>query len=132
MTDRYWVVFCATTQLRWLRILKAGFRHCFVVRHDGRHWITIDPLAGFLDVAVQPVAASRDLIAWYRSQGHCAVAAQADRPAPSRARSPTTHLAPLTCVSVCKRVLGLHDWRIVTPFQLYRHLCRAAARQPAA
>jgi hypothetical protein len=31
-------------------------------------------------------------------------------------------LAPFTCVEAAKRVLGLHDRRVVTPWQLYRRL----------
>ncbi len=29
---------------------------------------------------------------------------------------------PFTCVEAAKRVLGLHDRRVVTPWQLYRRL----------
>jgi hypothetical protein len=66
---------------------------------------------------VQPVAADFDLIGWLRERGHAVAAAPIRRdhlrPAP---------LAPFTCVEAAKRVLGLHDRRVVTPWQFYRRL----------
>ena len=114
-----YVAFTGKTDLWWLRILKPGFRHCFVVLNDGRHWITVDPLANALDVAVQPVPPETDLPAWYCAQGLSVV------PARRRASLPRPMpIAPVTCVEVVKRTIGLRDRWIVTPFQLYRALCR--------
>ena len=53
---RAWVVFCGDADLWWLRLLRPGFRHCFVALNDGTHWITMDPLSPHLEIAVQPVA----------------------------------------------------------------------------
>jgi hypothetical protein len=112
-----WVAFCGEAELWWLRLLRPGFRHCFVVLNDGTHWITIDPLSPHMEVVVQPVASGFDLIGWLRERGHAVAAAPIRRdhlrPAP---------LAPFTCVEAAKRVLGLHDRRVVTPWQLYRRL----------
>ncbi|MCD8496748.1 MAG: hypothetical protein LRZ85_00855 [Alphaproteobacteria bacterium] len=33
-----YVVFTGRTDLPWLRWLKPGFRHCFVLLNDGRQW----------------------------------------------------------------------------------------------
>ena len=70
-----------------------------------------------MEVAVQPVTTDFDLIAWFVERGHAVV------PAPVR----RDHLrpapwGPFTCVEVVKRVLGLHDRWVVTPWQLYRRL----------
>lgn len=114
---RTFVVFSGRTDLAWLRLLRPGFRHCFLVIHDGRHWLSLDPLATFMDLAVQPVPAEFDLPAWYRDQGFVVVPAALDR---SRRRP--APWAPFTCVEAVKRVLGLHDRWVLTPFQLYRKL----------
>lgn len=117
---RAWVVFSGEAELAWLRLLRPGFRHCFVALNDGRHWITIDPLSPFTDVAVPSVPADFDLPDWFRRQGMTVVPGGLrrglTRPAP---------WAPFTCVEAVKRVLGIQDRFVLTPWQLYRHLIRA-------
>ena len=126
---RAWVVFCDNSELAWLRLLKPGFRHCFIVLNDGDHWIAIDPLAPLLEVTVPPVPAGFDLPAWFAGQGHRVV------PAPVRRglRRPAP-VGPFTCVETCKRVLGLHARFVLTPWQLFRHLtgAEAAGGEPVA
>lgn len=111
------VVFSGHAQIRWLRLLQPGFRHCFAALSNGRAWITFDPLSPATEIAVQPVPGSFDLPAWYRTQGLVTVPARLRRgheqPAP---------VAPFTCVEAVKRLLGIHARRIVTPFQLFCHL----------
>lgn len=115
---RAWVVF-AGSDLRWLRLLKPGFRHCFVVLRDGAHWIALDPLAPHTELTVLPLPADFDLPGWFAAQGH-AVAPAALR----RDRRRPAPWAPFTCVEAVKRVLGLHARSVLTPWQLYRHLTR--------
>jgi len=55
------IVFCDNTDLWWLRFLKCGFRHCFVVLCDGRYWVTVDPLSHYSSVAVHEVEAVLDI-----------------------------------------------------------------------
>lgn len=113
-----WVVFTGETDLPWLKFLKPGFRHCFVLINDGKHWISIDPLANHTDVVVHHVPHNFDLPEWLKKRGQRVV------PAPvCRTRR---HVAPIgffTCVEAVKRVLGLHDGMVFTPWQLYRRLC---------
>ena len=112
-----WAVFTGQTELRWLKLLKPGFRHCFVLLNDGRHWITVDPLSPFMEVAVQPVGADFDLPGWLAQQGlvvtKTIVRRGVVRPAP---------WSLFTCVEAVKRVLGIHARLVVTPWQLYRRL----------
>ena len=120
-----WVVFTGRTDLAWLRLLKPGFRHCFLALNDGRHWLTLDPLATYTELAVQPVPAGMDLAGWYRTRGLTVIEAPLvrghRRPAP---------FGPFSCVEAIKRTLGIHDRWLITPFQLYRHLCRQRATDP--
>jgi hypothetical protein len=42
-----------------------------------------------------------------------------------RVQTPQARMAPVlpfTCVEAVKRILGIHAWAVVTPWQLYRHL----------
>ncbi len=116
------VVFSGNSDIRWLRWLDKGFRHCFIAFNDGRHWITLDPLSHRTEVAVQDVPADFDLRAFYEARGlRCVTAALA--PTPLRCAPP----GPFTCVEAVKRALGLRAPLVWTPRQLYRRLTRRAA-----
>lgn len=117
-----WVVFRGEAPLWWLRGLRPGFRHCLALLNDGRHWLVVDPLAPFTDVAVLDLPPDHDLPGWYRELGLTVVAAPVRRgltPAP---------WGPFTCVEAVKRLLGLHAPLVLTPWQLHRHLTRPAPR----
>ncbi|MFY8095566.1 MAG: hypothetical protein ACOVN0_18965 [Niveispirillum sp.] len=111
------LVFCHDTEIAWLRILRPGFRHVFVALPVAGGWITLDPLSTRLEAEYHPLPADTDLAAWFRARGH-PVLITAQRP-PIPAQWP---LAPFTCVTLVKRVLGIRAAWVQTPWQLYRHL----------
>ncbi|KAF0139569.1 MAG: hypothetical protein FD153_922 [Rhodospirillaceae bacterium] len=74
------VVFCDNTDLWWLRFLKRGFRHCFVALCDGRHWVTIDPLSHYTDVAAYGIGILPDLAVLYRQHSLTVVETSFFRP----------------------------------------------------
>lgn len=121
-TARVWVLFGGGGGLWWLRLLKPGFRHCLALMNDGRHWLLVDPLSSHTEVTVLDADAGWDVPGWYRDQGLTVVPAVAASPPPRPAP-----WAPFTCVEAVKRLIGLHDPLVVTPWQLYRRLTRAAA-----
>ena len=113
-----WVVFSGETDIRWLKILKSGFRHCYVVLNDGKRWISIDPLAPYLDIQIyHHVDAGFDLPQWLEGRGNKVLPAIINKnhkkPAPCM---------PFTCVESIKRILGIHQRFILTPWQLYKFL----------
>ena len=112
--QKAWVVFSGQTDLRWLKILRPGFRHCYMVLHDGEHWITYDPLSSYTDITVHHLPPDFDLPHWMIER--TLVPANMTR---------IPKQAPwmlFTCVEAVKRVLGIHNRFIITPWQLYRHL----------
>ena len=118
--EKIWVVFKGEADLPWLKILKPGFRHCFLIVYDGRYWLSIDPMLNYLDMRVHyDVPADENLPAFLWRQGYRVVRvrerAEPLRPAP---------FMVMSCVEVVKRYLGIHNPFIVTPWQLYRHLQR--------
>lgn len=115
-----WVVFTNHTCLPWLKIFKRDFRHCFVIINDGTHWISIDPMAHYMDVVVHEVSASFDLPSWLVGRGHHVARAHVN----ADLKTPAPWMV-FTCVEACKRVLGIHNRFIVTPWQLFKFL-----RQP--
>lgn len=125
---RAWVVFSGRCDLFWLRFLRPGFRHCFIVLHDGAHWITLDPLSNFTELSVHDLPESFDLPGWLARRGHRVVKAEIRRDLPRPAP-----FMVFTCVEAVKRVLGIHRFFILTPWQLYRHLeSKNKARNAAA
>ena len=118
--DNVWVIFSGQTELRWLKCLKPGFRHCYVLMHDGRRWISVDPLSPHTEIVVHHhIDSDFDLIGWLEARGQKAVKANVcwdlKKPAP---------FMLFTCVEAVKRILGLHNMRIFTPWQLYRYLSK--------
>ncbi len=118
--QRAWVVFCGKAELWWLRFLKPGFRHCFVLLRDGSTWLIVDSLAPRLDVATIAVPPDFDLPGWYSRQPDMLLV-----PAPIRRdhRRPAPWGA-FTCVEAVKRLLGIHAVSVLTPSQLFRFLTR--------
>ncbi len=128
------VVFCGRTELPWLRLLKPGFRHCFIIVDGGGAWVSLNPMSHRTEVAVLahgpglgPGGAwtSEGLVRWFQSQGFRAVACRTCRT--SRTDAAPRKAAPwlpYTCVEAVKRVLGLRRRLILTPWRLYSHIIK--------
>lgn len=113
-----YVLFSDHTQLWWLRGLKRGFRHCFVLWHNNINWFVLDPMLNRLEWQQLPQGSDFDLGAWLKQQNYMVLPAVIN----------TSPLCPVwpwqfySCVSVAKKFLGLCAWRIITPWQLYKFL----------
>lgn len=119
----FYVVFQDETSLWWLRLLKPGFRHCYVLYPlaGGGSFLELNPLSNCFLVRRLTVTPAGDYLRRLRRRG-CTVCriSQTDvpvRPAP---------WGPFTCVEFVKRLLGIRSWFIITPFQLYKNIknCR--------
>ncbi len=118
MRDRQaWAVFTNQSDLPYLRFFKKGYRHCFVIINDGKNWISIDPMANYMDVAIHHLPPEFDMVKWLSSRGNIVVPANLNidinKPAPWMI---------FTCVEACKRILGIHKRFIITPWQLHNYL----------
>lgn len=112
-----WIAFTGKADARFLKILKPGFRHCFALMRDDARWLLIDPMLHKMDINAASCAHDFDLPGYLRRQGYRVVRAPAFSPE-RRMCFP----APFTCVEAMKRLIGLQDWRVFTPWQLYRRL----------
>jgi hypothetical protein len=112
------VVFADQTGCPWLRVLRRGFRHCFVVLRTGSIWLACEPLKDRIELDALALPDDFDLAAFYHEQGHQVLLGQ--RPPPKARRR--LAVAPLTCVTVVKRLLAIDAPRVWTPWQLYMHL----------
>ncbi len=113
-----WVVFSGQCELAWLRLLRPGFRHCYVVLNDGRHWISFDPLSNYTDINVHHLPPQFNMPLWLQDRGFTVMKAHIHR---TRKQAPWM---PHTCVEAVKRVIGLHARSILTPWQLYQYLSK--------
>ncbi|ARJ64956.1 hypothetical protein WV31_04345 [Magnetospirillum sp. ME-1] len=114
------VVFSGKADLGWLRLLRPGFRHCFVLLELGGVWVCVNPLAHRTSVELWSLDPATDLAAWLCAQEGLSVVETVVRHPPRRA-SP---IGIFSCVEAVKRVLGLQDRWVLTPGQLYDHLTR--------
>lgn len=109
------VVFSGRADLWWLRLLRPGFRHCFVVLEAGESWICVNPLAHRTSVEVWEAASGADVAAWLRAQDGLTVVETVIR-RPPRRPSP---LGLYSCVEAVKRIIGIQDRWVLTPGQLH-------------
>ena len=112
-----WIIFSNDTDIRALKLLKRGFRHCFMMMLQDDRWLLIDPRSNKTDIRILPHPQSFDFPRYYIEQGFTVVKAPAVS-TPQKILSPF----PVSCVETIKRILGLHHFWIITPYQLYKKI----------
>lgn len=119
MPDEIYVVFSDQTDVRLLKCLRRGFRHCYVLLRMGGIWICIDPLLHKTEVMRIDLPEDFTLQQWLESQGDKVIRAKREEASP-RILLPM----PISCVESVKRILGLQRLTLITPWQLYKYLKR--------
>ncbi|WP_173974922.1 hypothetical protein [Magnetospirillum sp. LM-5] len=119
MTARALVFFGDGTGLWWLKLLRPGFRHCFVAVEGAGGWVVVDPLSDRTRVAIVPAASADELRRWYARHNYQAVFAEVHEP-----NERAMPWRPYSCVEEVKRVLGINAGHILTPWQLYKYMSR--------
>jgi len=114
-----WIIFSNDTDIRMLKIFKRGFRHCFMMMQQGDRWVLIDPRSNKTDVQILPHPKSFNFPRYYMEQGKTVVKIP-DITVPNKIMSPF----PVSCVETLKRMIGLHSWWVMTPYQLYKKLLK--------
>lgn len=115
-----WVVFSNETDIRFLKCLKRGFRHCFVIMQQADKWVLIDPRANVTDVIILPHPVHFNLPRYFTGEGKTVCKINMVNP-PNK----LAPIVPFSCVEMVKRLIGLHRWTVLTPYQLYRCLTRS-------
>lgn len=111
------VVFMGDVSIKWARLLKPGFRHCFAVVGRREHWVIFDPMSKFTNLGVFSGPDINDIAQWYRQFGFTVI-----KTVVRREGSPSAEWRLFTCVEAVKRVLGIRAPYVITPWQLYRHI----------
>ena len=123
--QQVWVVFGGDADQPWLRLLRPGFRHCFAAIGDEAGWTVLEPLSGRLLVARLPVPAGFHLPDFYRRAGLAVLGPFV--PGEPRARR-LPPIVPLSCVGLCRALLGPDAPFALTPYGLFRALRGTAER----
>ena len=109
-----YVVFSGRSDLPWLRLLKPGFRHCFLAMRQQGCWVLYEPMSNRTEISIAAADDGQDIAGWMRQMGFTVLPAvisrESNRPAP---------WGPFTCVEAVKRVLGIHRRGILTPWHLH-------------
>lgn len=115
--ESLWVVFSDETDLKRLKLLKRGFRHCFAVMKQNGQWILVDPRSNKTDIVLLPHPAHFNLPRYFADKNMRVLRVM---PLPDRRR--VAPCLPASCVETVKRLVGVHSWRVLTPYQLYKYL----------
>ncbi len=107
------IVIFGSSQLPYLKVLRKGYQHCMIAVQSGAAWQLIDPLSNAFYVTELGVAHPDEIISSFVDQGFDAI--------PTQRRAPVCAEMPIgffTCVGVVKRVLGIRNRWVMTPWQL--------------
>lgn len=80
------VVFSGRADLPWLRLLKPGFRHCFLVIRRADCWVMYEPLSNRTEISVIPNNPEFNLVDWLRQMEFTVL--------PARIQAPRSKPAP--------------------------------------
>ena len=117
--QRAWIIFSGRADHAWQHLLRPGFRHCFAALEDDAGWLVLDPLTGRLLLARLAVPRGYDLPGFYRRAGLTPVG---PFPLEEAAMGAPLRGIPMSCVAICRAVLGPHAPFALTPAGLYRSL----------
>lgn len=111
-----YVIFSGTTNLWWLKFLKNKFRHCYLILELSNHlWLEINPLSNQTFINIYEYYPANlcfsDKVIVVKTNLQIAPLC----PAP---------LGFFTCVECVKRMLGIHNFFIFTPYRLYKFLTK--------
>jgi hypothetical protein len=114
-SKKYYVIFKPTRIKKWwAKFLYRPFGHVFIVTAtDLEHfWIVSDCKGGNIFTELVPMQDLRELypntvIMPFWSKTH---------------KEPHFRFFHINCVEIVKLVLGIRDWKVITPYQLYKHI----------
>ena len=112
-----YIIFENDTDIGFLKFLKKGFRHCFVVCKFKEEWVILDPLASSFSVNIIKISEVTDIIKIYKNMGHKIL-----RVSPIEKPSKMAPIGLFTCVEFIKRFIGIRNYRLITPYSLYTYM----------
>ena len=116
--ESFYVGFSDETTIPVLKLLKHGFRHCFLFFGDENNSFILDPISNRIDLSFVPI--SIDYLVELFEKNNIKMVYIAER----FENKKISTSGVFTCVEVVKRVLGISKPFIITPFRLYNFLIK--------
>lgn len=116
-TDWYFVYVDSASPHPFRRFLKPGFQHVIALKRDGRVWLMVDSTLSFAEISI----VRSDATPWQLFPGATIDYVQVLREAKAKFQ---WHFLPITCVDVCKYLIGVSAWWVKTPWQFHRYVRR--------
>lgn len=110
-----WVVFCNCENIWWLRWLKKGFRHCFIVMGDGENWLSIEATLTRTYIKRTNDSAYLERL---KAQNLTLIRSKIYKNTPSS----DLNFGFFSCVELTKSILGIRQISLQTPYSLYKFL----------
>ncbi len=121
-SDLALVVFSDRTGIWWMRLLRRGYRHCFVILPGevagARCWVLADSLPNRVALQLVDTESLIRLLRHLVRRGDRVVPVRAVRRPPARRR----RMRPFSCVELSVRLLGLQSLNVLTPYGFFRSL----------
>ncbi len=112
------IIFNGQQHKWWQRFLKNSFAHCFILVKTGGQFILIDPISPEFKIINFKQFNALRIINHYQKQGciilHCDSWQYPQNPS-------KFGLEFFSCVITLKRILGITNWGIFTPYQLFKY-----------
>ena len=99
----------------WDIFTRKGFRHCCAFKWDGFNWLLVDPLGQGLDITILNYTSEDDVPSIFRQAGWTVIRAKT-------INDKFIFRGLMTCVTVCKQLVGIKACWVVTPWQLYNYI----------
>lgn len=114
---KYYVLFVDGNDRWWMKFLKPGFKHCVLLREYGENlFLYFENLFGDIIVDVVDVPL-REI-----QEETQAIVVEYEVPDTEPAHRSVQEI--ITCVTTLKKIMGIADIRIQTPYQLYLYLLK--------
>ncbi|MEG3618984.1 hypothetical protein V5T82_11005 [Magnetovibrio sp. PR-2] len=111
------VAFGGSPELKVLRYLRPGYRHCFAFIQSQGTWVMYNPLSIGTEIEVWPGHSETQLRHWLQQNGYRLIDTEIQALRPM-----ALPWAVFSCVEAVKRVLGIRAPWVMTPWQLFKHL----------
>jgi len=103
----------------WDVFTQKGYRHCCAFKWDGFNWLLVDPLGQCLDITVLDYTSEDDVPKMFKDNGWTIIRYK------KTINKKFIFRGVMTCVTVCKQLLGIKACWVVTPKQLYNYVKRS-------
>jgi len=107
----------------WDIFTRKGFRHCCAFKWNGFNWLLVDPLGQGLDITILNYTSEDDVPSIFRQAGWTVIRAKT-------INDKFIFRGLMTCVTVCKQLVGIKACWVVTPWQLYNYIKKEKHMNP--